>query len=115
MRVLFDQNVPKKLRSNLGKHMVSTAYAMGWDRAVNGDLLRLAEAAGFDVFITGDQKLSYQQNLAARKIAIVELTKNNWPVVKPRAEEIAAAVDSCVAGSYVRVICGISDARERED
>ena len=79
---------------------------MGWDGAVNGDLLRLAEEAAFDVFVTADQKLSYQQNLAGRKIAIVELTKNNWPVVKPQVEEIAAAVDTCVAGSYVRVVCG---------
>jgi len=106
MNILFDQNMPKKLRRHLKGHVVTTAFAMGWDRTVNGASIKAAEAAGFDVFVTGDQKLAYQQNLAERKIAIVELTKNNWPIVKIHAEEIAAAVDACVPGSYVRVLCG---------
>jgi len=108
MKVLFDQNTPRKLRRYLTGHLVSTAYAMGWDRAVNGELLRLAEEAGFDVFLTCDQNLSYQQDLAGRRIAIVVLTSNNWPIVKPHAEEIAGRIDRCVAGSFVRVFCGSS-------
>jgi hypothetical protein len=105
MKILFDQNVPRPLWRYLTGHLVSTAYAMGWDRAVNGELLQIAVAAGFDVFITGDRNLSYQQNLGERKI-IVELTRNNWPCVKPHVDEIAAAVNSCIPGSYTRVTCG---------
>ncbi len=86
--------------------MVTTARSMGWDRTVNGDLIRAAQSAGFDIFLTCDQKISYQQNLPERQIAIVELTSNNWPKVLPHADEIAAAGDSCSVGSYIRVVCG---------
>ena len=106
MNILFDQNVPRKLRRHLSRHLVSTARAMGWDRTLNGELLRAAEAAGFDVFLTCDQNLSYQQDLAGRKIAIVELSSNNWPIVKTHVTEIAAAVNSSTSASYIRVICG---------
>ena len=106
MIVLFDQNMPRKLRRYLKGHVVTTAYEMGWDRTVNGALVNAAEFAGFDVFVTCDQNLTYQQNIVERKIANVELTKGSWPAVKIHAEEIAAAVNSCVAGSHIRVICG---------
>lgn len=106
MKILFDQNVPKNLRRYLHAHAVSTAYEMGWARAVNGQLLAMAEAAGFAVFLTGDRNLAYQQNLVGREIAIVELTKNNWPAVRPHVPEIVRAIDSCGQGSYVRVVCG---------
>ncbi len=106
MNILFDQNVPRKLRHHLAGHLVSTARSMGWDRTVNGELLRVAEAAGFDVFLPRDQNLSYQQDLVGRRIAIVESTSNNWPIVVPHAAQIAAAVNACVPGSYLRVICG---------
>ena len=106
MNILFDQNVPRKLRRHLTGHLVSTTRSMGWDRTVNGDLLRVAEAARFDVFITCDQNLSYQQDLVGQMIAIVELTSNNWPIVLPHTAEIAVAVNSCIPGSYIRVTCG---------
>ena len=106
MNILFDQNVPRKLRRYLAGHLVTTARSMGWDRTVNGELLQVAQTAGFDVFMTCDQNLSYQQDLAGRKIAIVELTSNNCPVVVPHTARIAAAVNSCVPGSYIRVKCG---------
>jgi predicted nuclease of predicted toxin-antitoxin system len=106
MNILFDQNTPRKLRRHLTGHLVTTALAMGWDRTVNGELIRAAKAAGFEVFLTCDQNLSYQQDLSGRKIAIVELTSNNWTVVKMHIGKISQAVNSCVAGSYIRVICG---------
>ena len=106
MNVLFDQNVPRNLRRYLSGHRVSTALEMRWDRTVNSALLKAAEVAGFDVFVTGDQNLSYQQNLANRKIAIVELNDNKWPLVRPHVTQIANAVDSCVPGSYITIFCG---------
>jgi predicted nuclease of predicted toxin-antitoxin system len=106
VKILFDQNAPANLRHHLPGHTIVTARQAGWEEIENGELLKKAEETGFDILLTCDQSLSYQQNLAGRKIAIVELTKNNWPRVKPHVEEIAAAVNSCVSGSYIRVICG---------
>ncbi len=63
MRILFDQGTPVLLRQTLTAHKVSTAFEMGWAKLENGDLLRAAEGQ-FDVFITTDQNLRYQQNLA---------------------------------------------------
>lgn len=74
MKVLFDQNIPRNLRPFLSPHEVKTAAELGWEELQNGELLRYAEAAGFDIFITGDQNLSYQQKLGTRNIAILELT-----------------------------------------
>ena len=86
-------------------HEVKTARQMGWDEVRNGEFLRAAEDAGFEVFVTADQNLSYQQNLESRKIAIVLLTRNNWPKVRERIDAIVAAVDACVPGTFVIVEC----------
>jgi hypothetical protein len=107
MRVLFDQNVPRNLRQYLAGHEVFTAAQMGWQELENGQLLKVAEDDGFDVFLTGDQNMTYQQNMKRRKIAIVELTKNNWPSVKPQVAQIALAVDSSVVGRFQTVDCDL--------
>jgi len=82
VRLLFDHNVPHKLRPSLPDHEVSTAEAMGWAVLENGELLQAAEDAGFDVMVTCDQNLSYQQNLQGRKLALVVLSTNNWNLLK---------------------------------
>ena len=105
MKVLFDQNVPRNLRPLLIGHETWTAAELGWGRIENGVLLKAAEDAGFDIFLTGDQSLSYQQNLKGRRIGIVEITKNNWPSVEPRVPEIVKAIEACGAGGYIKVIC----------
>ena len=76
MRVLFDECVPYPLRRLLGGHEVKTAQEMGWGRLRNGELIRRAEAEGFDLFVTGDQSLKYQQNLRSRSIALLVLSTN---------------------------------------
>ena len=73
MRVLFDQATPLPIRAHLDQHVVSTAFAQGWDTLKNGELLTAAEQAGFDVLLTTDKNLRNQQNLKDRKIAIVVL------------------------------------------
>jgi predicted nuclease of predicted toxin-antitoxin system len=105
MRILFDQNMPRNLRAFLPGHEVRTSGQMGWQELENGELLTKAESAGFEVFITGDQNLSYQQNLSTRTISIIELTKNNWPSVEPHVERIAKAVSDCTPGSYQVIDC----------
>jgi len=105
VKVLFDQNVPRNLRSHLSGYEVLTAANMGWQELENGDLLKAAESAGFAVRITCDQSLRYQQNLSARKIAIIELTKNNWPSIRPYVAQIARTLDTCAEGEYHTIKC----------
>lgn len=103
MRVLFDQGTPAPLRKLLVGHAVSTAFELGWSTLKNGELLTAAENHGFEVFITTDTNLKYQQNLKSRRIAIVVLGTTSWPRIKVASELIIASVNACVAGSYVDV------------
>jgi predicted nuclease of predicted toxin-antitoxin system len=77
MRILLDHNTPVPLRYWLIGHHVETAYERGWSKLTNGELLRMAEEADFDVMITTDQGIRYQQNLAGRRLALVVITKND--------------------------------------
>lgn len=76
MLVLFDKSTPRTLaRYLIVHHAVTEARARGWGELGNGELLAEAEAAGFEVFVTADKDLGYQQNLKDRKIAVVVLGK----------------------------------------
>jgi len=103
MRVLFDQGTPVPLRLALSAHRVATAYELGWATLKNGELLRAAENQGFEVLVTTDSNLRYQQNLAARRIAVVVLTTTSWPRIREALGPVVAAVDSACVGSYVEV------------
>ena len=100
MLVLFDQGTPEPLRHFLQGHSVDTAYERGWSALSNGDLLKAAEDAFYDVFITTDQNLRYQQNLTGRRLAILVLPTTRWPVIKQHVTEIAEAVGSIQAGQF---------------
>ena len=89
MKILFDQGAPAPLRRYLVGHEVQTAYERGWSDLSNGDLLRAAEDAGYQLFLTTDQNLVYQQNLRGRQIAIVVLLSTSWPRISRRVDEIA--------------------------
>jgi len=82
---------------------VTEAIERGWDRISNGDLLKLAEADGFDLLLTTDKRIRYQQNLAGRKIAIVVLGNSTWRIVRLYLDRIAAAVNQASPGSYAEV------------
>lgn len=86
MLILFDQNVAVPIRKYLVGHTVKTAWEQGWDRLINGDLLDDAENAGFDVMLSADQGITYQQNLKDRRIAIVILGKGQWPFIRSVVE-----------------------------
>ena len=101
MRIVFDKNVPIGVRRFLFEHDVRTFDEMKWHPQLeNGDLLTMAEAAGFDVLVTADQNIRYQQNLTARKLALVVLGSNIWPVVRDHAASITRTVSLATAGSY---------------
>ena len=103
MRVLFDQGTPAPLRALLGSHSVETAYELGWSTLGNGELLSAAEKNGFDVFVTTDQNLKYQQNIEGRSIAIVVLSTPSWPRVKQASEAVLGAIDNASPGSFLEV------------
>jgi len=100
MLILFDQGTPVPLRPFLTGHTVKTAAQQGWSTLSNGDLLQAAEAEGFDVFLTTDKNLAFQQRLEGRKIAMVVLGNPQWPVARLHVESIVAAVNSAIPGSY---------------
>jgi hypothetical protein len=103
MRILFDHNAPVPLIPFLVGHTVTTAKTAGWDRLANGDLLNAAETAGFELMLTADKKMRYQQNFKGRRIAMVVLGRAQWPMVQFHVEEIVAAVNAAVPSSYVEV------------
>jgi predicted nuclease of predicted toxin-antitoxin system len=109
VRVLFDHNLPHKLRTSLGtlgKHEIVTASYLGWGDLNNGELLRAAEESGIEVLVTGDQSLVHEQNVTGRRLAIVALSTNNWPIVKNYVLGILAAIDRAGPGSFQAVECG---------
>ena len=103
MRVLFDQGTPVPLRHFLSSHTVTTVYEKGWSRTRNGDLLRLADQEMFEVFLTTDQRLKYQQNLTNRQIAIVVLPTTSWPVIQKSTAKIAEVLDSIAPGDFIEI------------
>ena len=103
MRILFDQATPVPIRAFLKGHHIRTASEEGWDRLSNGSLLDSAEAAGFDVFLTTDRNLQYQQNLRGRRLAIIVLSKQQWPDVRPHVHLVIDAVNAATAGSFTEI------------
>ena len=104
MLILLDNNIPRGLARALASHTVTEARERGWATLKNGDLLTVAEEAGFEVLVTSDQNIRYQQNLKNRKIALVILTQGRWSLVRLGLAEIAAAVTAAAPGSYTEVV-----------
>jgi predicted nuclease of predicted toxin-antitoxin system len=103
MKILFDQGTPVPLRRALLGHLVDTAYEQRWSALTNGDLLDMAERNGYDLLITTDQNLRYQQNLTSRKIAVVVLLSTSWPRIQQHIDAIHDAINNSVAGSYQEI------------
>jgi predicted nuclease of predicted toxin-antitoxin system len=103
MKILFDNGTPRGLARFLMDHSVEEARAHGWEELENGELIEAAEQAGFELIVTTDKNIRYQQNLKSRKIALVVLEHSQWPMVKLVAENITAAVNAATPGSYAEV------------
>ena len=99
MKVLLDENIPHDLRPHLAHHDTYTVAYLGWAGLRNGRLLEAAEVNGFDVLVTGDLSMSYQQNLTSRRIAIVSLSAIGWPIIEAHVPTIVSAVDEATAGA----------------
>lgn len=107
MRILLDEDAPLPLRRALPGHNAFSTQYVGWSGLKNGELVAAAEAEGYDIFITCDQSLEYQQNLNDRRIAIILLSAQEWPILKEHLDTIREAVETATPGSYQRVECGI--------
>ena len=103
MRILFDECAPWPLSKLLPGHTCSNPVKEGWRGIQNGELLKLAEAK-FDLFLTCDQGIRYQQNLQGRKIAILQLSTNDIGVLEKRSAEVLTAIASIQAGQYFELV-----------
>jgi predicted nuclease of predicted toxin-antitoxin system len=102
MKILFDQGTPSPLRRLLKQHDVSTAHEMGWGELDNGELLTAAESE-FDVLVTTDKNLRYQQKLAGRRLAVLILPTTSWPQLQAQQDQIAAAINALRSGDVVEM------------
>lgn len=95
MRILLDHNVPVGVRAFLKQHEVRTILEMNWPAQIeNGELLKAAEAANFDVLVTSDQNIQHQQSPKGRRLALVILGSNIWPIVSKYGAEISFKVNT---------------------
>ena len=106
-RILLDQNVPAAVRRLLRDEVFSAAE-LGWGKYANGALLDAAEAAGFDILITADQNMRYQQNLTRRGIAIIVLQTNHWRVIREQGSILLSAVANAKPGTYQEMIRAVT-------
>jgi hypothetical protein len=109
LRVFLDNSVPVGIRRYLEHHQVSTALNQRWEKLENGELLKVVESSGFDVMITADQNIAYQQNLKERKIALVVLGSNRWTLVRDHIDAIVDAVNAAGLNSYTFIEIPVPD------
>lgn len=105
-RILLDENLPFGLVRLLGAYQARHAIQEGWDGLANGRLLAAAESRGFDGLVTADKNLRYQQNLAGRRIGVLVLSSNYWPLIRNRAEAIGDALQDLKAGDVTELDLG---------
>lgn len=103
MKILFDNSVPWGISRFLKGHTVYSAKKMGWATLENGHLLTAAEAGGFDVLITSDQNLPYQQSFTTRRIAVLILSTNHWPTIELVVTRVSSAIDFLQPSQVVRL------------
>jgi hypothetical protein len=103
VKILFDANTPAPLARFLRGHEVVCSDELGWQGLENGALLDAAEKAGFDLLLTCDQNVQYQQNFTGRRLALVVLSSNHWPTMRRVAARIGTAVDFVQTGQIVKV------------
>jgi hypothetical protein len=115
VKLLLDENLDHALRKLLIGHDVVTVSFMGWNGLHNGDLLRAAEDNGIEILLTGDQTLTYEQNLSGRRLAIVVLSAIQLPIIKKNLFAVIAAIDNAAPGSFQSVDCGTFDRKKFTD
>lgn len=104
LRVLLDECVPKKLKHFFDNCIVSTVTEMGWSGTKNGELMKVASGQ-FDVFVTADQNLQYQQNLAYADIGVIVLVaiNNRIDVLGALMPKVNNAINSILVGEVIEI------------
>jgi hypothetical protein len=100
MNVIIDECVPHIVKKRLPERQIKTVQDMGWSGIKNGELLKLVETK-FDIFVTSDKNLKYQQNLANRKLAIILLPSNQVPIIVSLLPEIDDAIGRASLGDFI--------------
>ena len=103
MKILFDHGTPSPLRLHLAEHSVDRSSERGWELLTNGELIQKAEEEGYEVIVTTDQSMRYQQNLASRRLAVVVLMSTAWPRVQNCILEIRTAIEDVQPGQVKEV------------
>ena len=103
VKILFDHGTPAPLRRHLPEHSVDRSAERGWELLENGELLRRAEADGYEVIVTTDQNIRHQQNLTDLRLAIIVLLTPAWPRVRHRTDEIQRAIEESKPGEVREV------------
>jgi hypothetical protein len=106
LKVIFDEDVPRKLAWSMPHHEIHSVVSMQWGGINNGALLDLIGREGFDVFLTGDKNMETQQQLQGRPFALLVMSAINWPVIKPHVHKISAAIDEAQPGTVATIDCG---------
>ena len=100
--ILLDENLPVALRHHLAEFEVVTVQFQGWSGKQNGELINLIDGR-FDVFVTGDKNLRYQQRIETRQVAIIELPFTRLQSLEPYLEQIRAAIRNSAVGDYIQI------------
>jgi hypothetical protein len=99
----FRSERARNLADHLHAHEVTRSVEMGWQELKNGDLLEAAEDEGFEVLVTADRNLAYQQKLTGRRLAVVVLPSGNWPRLKGAIADVVKAVGKSEAGGFIEL------------
>jgi predicted nuclease of predicted toxin-antitoxin system len=102
MKILLDECVPWPMRTLFANHSCTSVQAEGWSGIRNSELLKRAEGS-FDLLITADQNIAFQQNLSSNTLAILELSTNDLRRIQAAAEAIQRAVEEINPGEFVRL------------
>ena len=108
MRILLDEQLPRQLARHLRGHQSRSVQQQGWAGLGNGDLLRRAAAGRFDVFVTADQNLQFQQNLTGSPLGVVVLVaqSNALEDLLPLVPSLLAAIPDLRSGEVRRIGAG---------
>jgi hypothetical protein len=101
MKIAFDNGTPNSIAPSLIGHEVTFARQIGWHELENGELIRRSEEDGYQLLLSTDKNIRYQQNLSSRKIALIVLGNSQWPIVQLHMDKIVTAVNACTPGSYI--------------
>jgi hypothetical protein len=111
--ILLDESVPAALRRLLPGHDVRSTSYMGWSGLKNGELIARAESEGFEIVVTADQSILYQQNMTGRRLSLIVLDTNFWPAIRAAHQSIAAAIEAATPGNCATVAVPRSPHRQR--